>query len=218
MIEALVFDFDGLILDTEGPVFHAWREAFEAHGCSLTMADWAAEVGTSGAIDLVAVLQQRAVRAVDVEAMHTERRVRRDELLANETVRPGVTQWIDRAHALGMPIAVASSSPDDWVHTHLDRLGLRGRFAAIICCGAGIAGKPEPDTYLAATAAIGVKPAHALAIEDSPHGITAAQRAGLRCIAVPNAITKQLDVSHADLHLESLASASLDEVFERLGP
>jgi HAD superfamily hydrolase (TIGR01509 family) len=218
VIEALVFDFDGLILDTEGPVFQAWREAFEAHGCSLTMADWALEVGTSGAIDLVAVLQDRAGGRVDIDEMHTRRRSRRDELLAVETVRGGVTEWLDRAEVLGMAVAIASSSPDEWVSTHLDRLGLRGRFAAIVCCGDGIAGKPEPDTYLAATAAIGVDPAHALALEDSPHGITAAQRAGMRCVAVPNAITAQLDISHADLVLESLEIASLDEILARFEP
>ena len=216
MIDAVVFDFDGLILDTERPVFRAWQEAFDSYGCSLTIADWEAEIGTAGGLDIVGLLQFRAIGPVNVDAMHTRRRARRDELLAAETVRPGVVEWLDGALDLGLPVAIASSSPDAWVHEHLDRLGLRNRFAAIICCGDTLAAKPAPDSYLAACAALEVAPRSAVAIEDSPHGVTAARRAGLRCVAVPNAITAQLDLSHADLRLESLAHVPIGDVLAQL--
>ncbi len=217
MIRAVVFDFDGLILDTEGPVLTAWQEAFVAHGCPpLTTEEWAQEIGTAGALDLVALLQERAIRPVDLDAMHERRRARRDELLAAELVLPGVLEWLEESAALGLEMAVASSSPPDWVESHLERLQLRHRFASIVCCSAGIAPKPAPDTYLAACAAIDVRPGEALAVEDSPHGVTAAKRAGLRCVAVPHAITEQLDLSHADLRVRSLADMSLREVIARL--
>jgi HAD superfamily hydrolase (TIGR01509 family) len=216
-IEALVFDFDGLILDTEGPVFTAWCEEFDAHGCGpLTIEEWAAEIGTTGGLDLVAIIRERATRPFDEDVMHVRRRVRRDELLLQETTRPGVHQWLDDADTIGLALAIASSSPLDWVEPHLERLGLRDRFACLACFGGGLAGKPAPDTYLAACAALGVEPAAALAIEDSPHGVAAAKAAGLRCIAVPHEITERLDLSLADLRVTSLADVTLREALDRL--
>jgi HAD superfamily hydrolase (TIGR01509 family) len=213
VIRAVVFDFDGLILDTEGPVLIAWQEAFAAHGCRpLTTEEWAQEIGTAGALDLVALLQERATRAVDLDAMQERRRARRDELLAAEMVLPGVREWLDEADALGLEVAIASSSPPDWVEPHLERLEMRHRFASVVCCGDGIAAKPAPDTYLAACAAIDVAPGESLAVEDSPHGVTAAKQAGLRCVAVPHAITEQLDLSHADFRIRSLADVRLRDV------
>src|SRR5439155_12795041 len=102
------------------------------------------------------------------------------------------------------------------VEQHLAHLGLLQRFAAVACFGDGIAGKPEPDTYLTACAALGVEPRAAIAIEDSPHGVTAAKAAGLWCVAVPHEITARLDLSHADLRLSSLADTTLSEVLDRL--
>jgi HAD superfamily hydrolase (TIGR01509 family) len=215
-IEAVVFDFDGLILDTEGPVFTAWQEEFEAHGCPpLTIEEWAAEIGTTGGLDLVELVRTRATRPFDEEAMHARRRLRRDELLTHETTRPGIHEWLDDADALGLALAVASSSLLEWVEPHLERLGLRDRFAALACYADEIAGKPAPDTYLAACAALDVAPGTALAIEDSPHGVAAAKAAGLVCIAVPHRITEGLDLSRADLRLSSLADATLREVLDR---
>jgi beta-phosphoglucomutase-like phosphatase (HAD superfamily) len=237
-IDGVVFDFDGLILDTERPVFAAWQEAFAEHGCPpLTLDEWAKEIGTSGGLDLVELIRTRATVPFDEEAMHARRRRRRDQLLMGETARPGVKAWLDEADQLGLPLAIASSSPLDWVEPHLERLGLLGRFAFIACFGGEVspgahlartvlgdrylggrvlAGKPAPDTYLAACAAIGVKPAAALAIEDSPHGVSAAKAAGLWCVAVPHEITEQLDLSHADLRLGSLADATMLETIGRL--
>ncbi len=217
-VEGLVFDFDGLILDTEGPVFVAWQEAFESHGCPpLTIEEWAAEIGTAGGLDLVELLRSRARRPVDEAAMHVRRRARRDELLDREVARPGVHAWLDEADALALPLAIASSSPRDWVLPHLERLGLRERFAFVACFGDGdLAGKPAPDTYLAACEAIGVRPGAALAIEDSPHGVSAAKAAGLWCVAVPHEITERLDLSHADVRLRSLADTTLRAVLEML--
>jgi HAD superfamily hydrolase (TIGR01509 family) len=218
-IDGIVFDFDGLILDTEGPVFAAWQEAFETYGCPpLTIEEWAAEIGTAGGLDLVGIIRSRATRAFDEEAMHARRRVRRDELLEQEVVRPGVPDWLDEADALGLPLAIASSSPRDWVEPHLERLGLAHRFAFISCFGDGdLVAKPAPDLYLAACAAIGVRPGSGLAIEDSPHGIAAAKAAGMWCVAVPHGITEGLDLSHADVRLRSLADTTLRDVISSLG-
>lgn len=217
-IEAVVFDFDGLILDTEGPVFTAWQEEFAAHGCPpLTIDEWALEIGTSGGLDLVDLIRTRATLPFDEAVMHERRRSRCAQLLARESARPGVREWLDEADSLGLGLAIASSSPHDWVEPQLEQLGLRDRFAHIACFGAELAGKPAPDTYLAACAALSVDPGAALAIEDSPHGVTAAKAAGLWCVAVPHEITERLDLSHADLRLDSLAATTLRAVLARFG-
>ncbi|MCU1430126.1 MAG: family hydrolase [Actinomycetia bacterium] len=217
-VRAVVFDFDGLVLDTETAVYHAWREAFVAHGAAPpTMEEWAAEIGSHGVVDFVALLRERATRPFDVERMHTVRRARHDELVAAERVLPGVGEWLDDADARGFGIAIASSSPYDWVHTHLDRLGIRHRFAHVSCRDENVPAKPAPDVYLRACAALGVPPADAIAVEDSPNGIAGAKAAGLRCVAVPNGITAMLDCSAADLVVESLAACSLADALSLLG-
>jgi beta-phosphoglucomutase-like phosphatase (HAD superfamily) len=115
-----------------------------------------------------------------------------------------------------MVCAIASSSELEWVVSHLDRLGLRDAFASVACHGPELRAKPDPDTYLAACAALGVEPAAALAVEDSPHGIRAARAAGLRVVAVPNDVTARLDLSAADLRLPSLAACTLGDAIARL--
>jgi HAD superfamily hydrolase (TIGR01509 family) len=217
-IEAVVFDFDGLMLDTEVPVYASWCAAFEAYGAvPPTIEEWGVIIGTdSDAQVLLDLLHSRAARPVDVNEMHESRRAHRDVLLAAESALPGVTAWIDEAAAAGLGIAIASSSPDDWVLGHLDRLGLRSRFAHVMCAGDARPGKPAPDTYLAACDALGVEPRRALAVEDSEHGIAAAKTAGLWCVVVPNSLTKALDLSAADLRLDSLADCSLHDALARI--
>jgi HAD superfamily hydrolase (TIGR01509 family) len=216
-IRAVVFDFDGLVLDTEFPVYAAWCEAFESHGAAPpTIEEWSAEIGTAGAIDLEAWLLELATVPVDIDAMHDRRRSLRDELLASEVARPGVAAWLDEADAAGLDLAIASSSPADWVLPLLDRLGLRDRFRWIVNAEGPLRGKPAPDTYLEACARLGVEPRDALAVEDSPHGIAAAKDAGLSCVAVPHGLTDTLDLSAADLRVRSLADCTLAEALVRL--
>jgi HAD superfamily hydrolase (TIGR01509 family) len=216
-IRAVVFDFDGLVLDTEVPVYASWCAAFEAHGAPPpTIEEWSAEIGTDGAIDMHAWLIERADRPVDLDAMNDSRRAHRDALMAREVARPGVLSWLGEADHAGIGLAIASSSPADWVEEHLGRLGLRQRFAFVVTAGGGLRAKPEPDTYLEACARLGVEPRNALAVEDSPNGIAAAKAAGLRSVTVPNDITALLDLSAADIRLASLADCTLAEVIQQL--
>jgi HAD superfamily hydrolase (TIGR01509 family) len=216
-IRAVVFDFDGLVLDTETPVYTAWAEAFTAHGSEpLSIDEWALEVGSARVLDLVAMLHERATRPVDVDAMHRVRHARHDALIDVENILPGVIAWLDEAEALGLGIAIASSSEVDWVQPHLDRLGILHRFAHISCRDENVPPKPEPDVYLRACAALEVDPRNALAVEDSPNGIAAAKAAGLACVAVPNQITASLDFSQADLVVASLADCTLADAIARV--
>jgi HAD superfamily hydrolase (TIGR01509 family) len=217
MIEAVIFDFDGLILDTETAIYVAWCEEFVAHGGTPpTLEEYGAEIGTVNALDLLALLQERATETVDVDVMQARRKARRNDLIALEVVRPGVEAWLDEADARGLRLAVASSSSRSWVERHLERLGLRKRFSHVASRGPGVAPKPAPDTYLEACAAVRVEPRAALAVEDSANGAHAAKAAGMWCVVVPHAITESLDLSHADVRINSLATSSLGDVIAKL--
>jgi HAD superfamily hydrolase (TIGR01509 family) len=216
MIRALVFDFDGLILDTEEPIYRSWLEVYKAHGEELPFERWIQTVGsTTAGFHPQHHLEERLGRALPQEVL--DRRIgRRTELILAQAVLPGVVQRIDEARAMRLALGVASSSTQDWVRGHLARLGILERFDCIRCRDDVERAKPEPDLYLAVAKCLGVAPAEVMAIEDSPNGLSAAKRAGMRCVAIPNSITERLDLSAADVILSSLADATLGELIERL--
>jgi HAD superfamily hydrolase (TIGR01509 family) len=211
-MKLLVFDFDGLILDTEVPVYDAWQEIYGEHGVELAFEKWAQCIGTADAFDPCVDLQAALGRALDVAALEARHRALTDALIAAQAVLPGVREYVEEAARMG----VASSSSRRWVEGHLTRLGLRDCFQAIRCADDVPRVKPDPALYRAVLDAMGVRPEDAVALEDSPNGVLAAKRAGLACVAVPNALTARLDLSAADLSLASLADLSLPELVARL--
>lgn len=216
MIRAVVFDFDGLILETEEPWFELWQDVFRAHGQVLAFETYAALIGTSvAAFDPYRHLEERTGRPIERESLRREMRRRYDDLIRTRPVQPGVDDYLSAARRLGLGLAVASSSDRAWVHGHLGRLGLLDRFDAICCAEDVERVKPDPALYLLAAERLSVEPREAIAIEDSPNGITAARRAGLYCVAVPNALTTRLAIDVADLRLASLVDMPLDDVIAR---
>ena len=215
-MHAVIFDFDGLVLDTELPRLRAWQEIYQQYGCTLEDADWQHIIGTADHFDPYALLCQRATCQLpsedEVRATKTAREL---ELIHAERTLPGVLEWLDDAERLDLGVAIASTSPADWVEGHLERLGLRHRFAVISCYAEPLRPKPAPDVYLAALEALGVGPSDAVAAEDSPHGIAAAKAAGLFCVAVPNQLTGPLDLSAADVVVPSLADLPLAALVDR---
>lgn len=211
-----MFDFDGLILDTEEPVYQSWLEVYEAHGEELPFERWIQIVGsTTIGFHPQHHLEERLGRPLPKEVL--ERRIgRRTELILDRQMLPGVAERIAEAKALGLKLGVASSSTADWVRGHLARLGILERFDCVTCRDDVASVKPEPDLYLAVLECLGVRAPEAIAIEDSPNGVTAAKRAGMRCVAVPNSITAQLDLSQADVILVSLADTTLPDLLRKL--
>ena len=212
MTRAIVFDFDGLILDTELPELQSWQAIYETHGGTLPFAVWATCIGTTDAFDPYAYLEEQLGCALDREVVWLQHRQQCDALIAAQTVLPGVHDYIADAQRLGLPLGVASSSSYAWVSGHLTRLDLQRHFVCIKCRDDVPRTKPDPALYQAALAALGVRPEEAIALEDSPHGIMAAKRAGLFCVAVPNALTCQLPLHHADLQIPSLAALPLPQL------
>jgi HAD superfamily hydrolase (TIGR01509 family) len=213
MIRAVVFDFDGLILDTEFPEFRTWQEIYQAHGCELALEVWATGLGTSAdAFDPCAHLEAQLGKLLDREVITHQRRQRYHELLGAKVALPGVREYIAEAKRLGLRLGVASSSSREWVVGHLTELGLGSYFDCIKCRDDVPRVKPDPALYRAVVEALALQPHQAIALEDSPNGITAAKRAGLFCVAVPNPLTRQLSLAHADLCISSLADFPLPQL------
>jgi HAD superfamily hydrolase (TIGR01509 family) len=217
MIKALIFDFDGLILDTETPEYEAWRDIYLEHGQNLTLETWGQIVGGMAATDFrplpyLQTLTGRDLSAFDLPARASERSMAH---IITLSPLPGVLTTLDEARRLGLKLAVASSSPHRWVDGHLLRLGLADCFDVVKCAEDVAHTKPEPDLYLSALATLGVSALEAVVFEDSPNGVAAARRAGIFVVAVPNPVTVRLRMQGENLRLNSLADFGLDQIMDR---
>ena len=213
MIKALIFDFDGLILDTESPEYQAWQEVFAEHGHELAPDLWADLIGRPrNYFDMYAYFKALNGPLTDLDALRKDRRARVIQLVLEQPILPGVVNYLAEAKEIGLKIGLASSSAGEYVRGHLERLNLLEYFHVTKCFEDTGAHKPDPAPYLAVLDAIGVAPREAIAFEDSPNGVAAARAAGLFCIAVPNPITQCLSLAHADHCLKSLADEPLQQL------
>lgn len=220
MLTCLLLDFDGLILDTEWPGYLSWREMYGEYGLALTEAAWADYVGTVHEADpgaaLRAALADRGVAPLPaLDELREERQRRRERMIAESVIMPGVLELIAAAQAAGLRLGIASSSPLERIERYLDHLARRGTpiaaaFAAIVTRDqVGDRAKPDPAVYHGVLAALGAGPQDALAVEDSLHGVRAAQAAGIFTVAVPNRSTRLLNFGEADVVLPSLLALNL---------
>jgi HAD superfamily hydrolase (TIGR01509 family) len=210
-VAALIFDFDGLIVDSETPGFTAWSEVYATHGCSLPFDKYSACIGTIGGFDLHAYLEEQAGRPLDRAALEKACNTRWLELMHAQPLLPGIAACVSSAKQRGLKLAIASSSTQKWVTRNLRKFGLLDQFDAICTSDDVSAVKPDPALYLLALEKLGVKAGEAIAFEDSPNGILAATRAGIFCIAIPNPLTKDLPLELADRRLRSLEEFNLDD-------
>jgi HAD superfamily hydrolase (TIGR01509 family) len=217
-IKALIFDFDGLILETETPAYQSWAEIYREHGHELPRDRWMEYIGReAGWFDALTHLESLVPPPFDRDAVRTRREKRRAELLAELDVMAGVRDYVAEGRRLGLRLAIASSSPANYVRTHLGRVNLTDDWDAVVCREDAPRAKPAPDLYLRAVELLGVAPDEALAFEDSPNGITAAKEAGLWVVAVPNELTALGDLSRADCRVSTCAEIPLVELLQRLG-
>ena len=213
---ALLFDFDGLILDTETCTYETVAAIFAEHGAVLDLAWWHSILGTADHPHWVEVLAAQIGRPLDRETLVAQREERRLAILHELPVCAGVVDLLDEADACGVPAAVVSSSASDWVDGHLARLGLRSRFAEVVTRdhvgGDHRRTKPAPDLYVTAAAALAVEPTRCVVLEDSPNGVAAGRAAGMAVVAVPGPMTTGLDFAAADLVVTSLAEVGLSHL------
>jgi HAD superfamily hydrolase (TIGR01509 family) len=216
VIRALIFDFDGLILETEGPSYQSWEAVYRSFGLSLPFSTWSTIIGTTqGPFDPRQELQKQVQGEVDWEAVELQRQTNEQALIEAQPVLPGVVPYLQDARRLGMKIGLASSSSCQWVMSHLTRLGLDDSFDCIRAADDVQYVKPHPELYLSVLNGLGVRADEAIALEDSPLGIQAAKSAGVYCVAVPNPLTRQLKLSQADLCLNSLEEIPLAQLIRQ---
>ena len=215
MIKALIFDFDGLILDTETPNLQSWMEIYSEYGVSFPTSSWMIAVGGSRDLfDPYKHLECQLNQSIAMDEILAERRRRDNELLRAQYPLPGVEKYIDDASTRGLMLGVASSAIRGWVIPHLSRIGLLPHFHCIKCGDDVRHVKPAPELYQAVLLELGVQASEAIAFEDSPNGVAAARQAGVYCVAVPNTVTSQLSLDEADFLIESLADLSLDDLLQ----
>ncbi|MFD0580446.1 HAD family hydrolase [Dactylosporangium darangshiense] len=167
-IEGLIFDFDGLLMQTETTLLECWRTEWAHHGLRLDETTFFADHGGDTSEQHYADLAAAVGPAYDRAASHARRLAHRDLLHQTLDLAPGMRAWLDEAAGLGLPLAVASSSPRHWVHGHLNRRGELDRFA-VRACGDEVTGhKPDPSVYLLALTRLGIPAARAVAFEDTP--------------------------------------------------
>jgi HAD superfamily hydrolase (TIGR01509 family) len=215
VIRALIFDFDGTILDTETADYTTWCEIYEQHGAQLTMDAWSRCIGTTyHSFHPHSHLERLVGRALDADAIAACHHQAFLQRVDQQQVLPGIVEWLDAATERGLLLAVASSGSHTWVDAHLERLGLAHYFATTCCAEDVTYVKPDPELYLLALRRLGIAAEEAIAIEDSPNGAVAAKRAGLHCIAVPNSVTRQLPHPSADHQMETLQHCTLDDYLD----
>jgi beta-phosphoglucomutase-like phosphatase (HAD superfamily) len=221
VIRALLFDFDGVVVDTEVPTYESWRQIYAEHGVDLALADWLPVVGAGtstgpdAVFDAVAHLESLLGTILDRDAIIERRSRRKVELCDESELLPGVVRYLADARRLKLKTAIVTRGSDDWVQHHLRRVGIDHAWDAVVCAN-GDHRRAKSDFYLEALANLGVEPSEAIAFEDSPNGVRAAKEAGIRCAVVPNRITREGDFEGADIVLVSLAERGLNELLAEL--
>ena len=210
-LAAVVFDFDGVVLDSETPEFESHRRIYERCGVALTIDEWRDQIGVwaEGHDERWATqLRERSTSAPESVAYHAEKRRLFLEVVPREPMR-GIRELLDTLTAAGVLAAIASTSPARWVVPAVEGLGLRPMFGAIVTGDEVVRRKPAPDVYLEAARRLGVDPARSIAIEDSGPGIAAAKAAGMKAIAIPHWLTERHDLSAADLRVTHAGELTL---------
>ena len=214
-LRGLLFDFDGLLVDTETSSRASWEALYREHGQELPLDRWATLVGTVGGWDPWLALEE-LTGPLDRDALGTRRREYELSLADVEELRPGVLEYLEAADRHGLATAIVSSGERWWVDRHLGRLERAEHFDAIVTAdGDRARAKPRPTLYLEALSQLGLSADEAVAFEDSTNGVRAAKAAGLFCVAVPNGVTAAMALDEADVVVPSLAELPLESLLER---
>ena len=214
-IHALVFDCDGVVVDSNRLHVETWRETAAAHG--YPMAD-PEHIGKCG-LRTIAVIRDLLRWPVDEEEavrLGEEKESRYRECIRAGGIEPiaGVRETLEKAAALGLPCALGSSAPRENARLCLESLGLVPFFKAVVTGEDVERGKPHPDIFLAAARKLGVPPEECLVIEDAPAGVEAAHRAGMRAIALLTSHTPE-ELAAADALARDFLDPAFGEALER---
>lgn len=218
-IKGIIFDFDGLICDTETTEMRAWVTLYADYQIPFPYEIYHQTIGAvyndEGPLRY---LQSRLGSDFDYEKAKTKYQEYHNELSSSEPLRPGVLNYLENANKLKLGIGLASSSPRTWVDNHIRRLGVERYFQCIKTSDDVTRVKPDPELFLAAVNCLGLIPGETIALEDSINGVKAAKSAGLITVAVPNEVTRIFEFDGVDFLIYSLENVPLKELvnhFER---
>lgn len=217
MIKALIFDFDGTILDTESAWFYAYRDLYSEHKLELTLEVWGQCVGTGfGVFNPHIDIEEKTNQKLDHEQLQVYTKAKHDEYMAKELLRPGIEDYFKAAKKAGLKLAIASSSHREWIDKYLTTFNIAHYFDHIASADMVEHVKPSPELYLKALEMLGIEPGEAIAFEDSKNGLAAARSADIRTVLIPNGVTSFMKFENYNLLLSSLSDLSLDKLLEQM--
>lgn len=211
---AVIFDMDGLMLDTETLAREAWFNTMHTYGIGLTDAVYLQVLGTTGARTRQ-IFQEAYGQDIPIDAMYEHKQQYIDDAIAQGHIaaKPGLIALLDYLDANHIPKAVGSSTSRALVLKKLEVAGVHDRFKVIVGGDEVQHGKPAPDIFLRCAEMLKIPPANCVVLEDSDNGVRAAHAAGMKCIMVPDLKPPADDV----LPLADAVVRSLNEVIEAIG-
>lgn len=203
--KGIIFDFDGVLVDTEWAIYQSWVHLYAREGQEISIATYAPCLGAGYSHwDPAAHLEKLTGKQYDWEKETPARQAMLEADLARMGLMPGAAELLDWCAEQGIGVTVASSSSRRWVQGWLEKLGIYDRFAGVFTRTDGYPVKPDPALFEAARACLGLEKEDCLIIEDSENGTIAAQNAGILCAAIPNRMTSASDFSRAAYRFASL--------------
>ncbi|MDP6859831.1 MAG: HAD family hydrolase [Verrucomicrobiales bacterium] len=214
MPKALIFDFDGLIVDTETVIYESWAEIYEQNNQTLELNTYKNCVGSDfGQFHPGLELEKRTGETFNWAVIDAEREELIRQRLEQKKERTGIRFFIEGAKEQGLELAIASSSSRNWVLGWITKLGLREHFSAFANRDDVQKIKPDPELFLKAADLLGISPSEALILEDSENGLKAATAAGIPCAIITNPITAGGNFSGAIMVAESFNDERLKKLF-----
>ena len=215
MIKAIIFDFDGTIIDTETAWYVVFKNAYQQYGVDLSLETYSQCLGTNlESFNPYTYLTTHHNISIDLEEFQKSIQNNYAKLIEKEEVRPGILNLLQEAKEAGLKIGLASSSHREWIDKFVNLLGLEGYFECYCTADTVKNVKPDPELYLQALEQLGVQAHEAIAIEDSPNGARAAVAAGLHTIVIKNTITKHLPFSKGHHTIESLEHYAIQDLID----
>jgi HAD superfamily hydrolase (TIGR01509 family) len=209
----VLWDLDGVLVDTAEFHFESWRETFSELGVALSRERFITTFGMNNAMILEIILGEPPGAQLLAEVSERKERSFREAISGHARPLPAVEEWLDRLDRWGVDQAVASSAPQANIDVLVDELGIRKYFAALVS-GADLPGKPDPAVFLEAARLIDVRPERCVVVEDAVAGVEAAKRGGMKCVAVTTTNPAHL-LKSADVIVDRLDALS-PKAFRRL--
>lgn len=207
--ETVLFDFDGIVVDTEWAIYQAWLRTFQRHGHELPLETYVRCVGSDFETwSPKTHLEELTGNSFDWHQLDEERQVEIRRDLESSGPMAGVVPLLERLREAKVKVAVVSSSSHFWVDGWLEKLELARYFDTVVCRGDAPRIKPAPDLWLEALKRLDATPQTTLAIEDSLNGVKSAKEAGLTVWAIPNRTTATIHFAEADRVFQSMTDAA----------